>query len=236
MIRIDDKHLRMRNASKITSAARRTPPGTARRAWTTMVALALATTIAALALPAGASAAVGMKIINRCTHGQSLSGFSQQDYRRALQEMPTEVSEYTDCGELIRQAELAAAGGGSGGGGGGAGAGGGGGGSAGGGSTGGGAPGGGEPSTGGEAIGNEAIAQTPAEQQAVATAQQAGNSPVHLGGEEPIRPGVVHANLASAASSVPAPLLAVLALLLACIAAIGGMEIRDRLRRTAADS
>ncbi len=51
---------------------------------------------------------VGETIINRCTHGESLSGFSQQDYRKALQELPTEVEEYTDCANLIRHAQLAA--------------------------------------------------------------------------------------------------------------------------------
>ena len=63
---------------------------------------------------AGASADIGTKIIERCTHGQSLSGFSQQDYRRALKELPTEVEEYSDCANLIRRAQLAAAGGGGG--------------------------------------------------------------------------------------------------------------------------
>src|SRR5437016_14435265 len=66
----------------------------------------------ALLLPASpARADVGATIIQRCTHGQSLSGFSQQDYRRALQELPTEVEEYSDCANLIRRAQLAAAGG-----------------------------------------------------------------------------------------------------------------------------
>jgi hypothetical protein len=47
-------------------------------------------------------------IIERCTHGQSLAGFSQQAYLKALKELPTGVSEYSDCSNLIRQAELAA--------------------------------------------------------------------------------------------------------------------------------
>lgn len=70
-----------------------------------------------LCLATTASADTGEKIIERCTHGQSLSGFSQKDYRRALAELPTEVEEYSPCGEEIRRAQLAAAsGGGSGGG------------------------------------------------------------------------------------------------------------------------
>ena len=56
------------------------------------------------------SADIGAKIIERCTHGESLGGFSQQAYRRALKELPTEVEEYSDCANLIRRAQLAASG------------------------------------------------------------------------------------------------------------------------------
>ena len=73
-------------------------------------ALAVAATIALWSAPA-AHADVAATIIDRCTHGQSLSGFSQHDYRRALQELPAEVEEYSDCANLIRRAQLAAAGG-----------------------------------------------------------------------------------------------------------------------------
>jgi len=76
-------------------------------------ALVLGLTLA-LSLAALARADVGTTIIERCTHGQSLSGFSEQDYRDALRELPTEVEEYSDCANLIRQAQLAAAGGGGG--------------------------------------------------------------------------------------------------------------------------
>ena len=71
---------------------------------------------AVLSIASPAAADVGQTIINRCTHGQSLSGFTQQAYRQALQELPTEVEEYSDCANLIRRAQLAAAGGSSGGG------------------------------------------------------------------------------------------------------------------------
>ena len=83
------------------------------------IGLTLIALIALLLLAPPARADVGATIIERCTHGQSLSGFSEQDYRRALQELPTEVQEYSDCANLIRRAQLAAAGaGGSGAGGG----------------------------------------------------------------------------------------------------------------------
>jgi hypothetical protein len=69
--------------------------------------LALAAALLVLASPPFARADVGATIIERCTHGQSLAGFSQQDYQRALEELPTAVAEYSDCGNLIRQAQQA---------------------------------------------------------------------------------------------------------------------------------
>jgi hypothetical protein len=69
--------------------------------------LALAAVVLVLASPPSARADVGATIIERCTHGQSIAGFSQQDYARALQELSTEVEEYSNCGNLIRQAQQA---------------------------------------------------------------------------------------------------------------------------------
>ncbi|HUA75324.1 MAG TPA: hypothetical protein VL988_11250 [Solirubrobacteraceae bacterium] len=161
-------------------------------------ALALALSLLAC-LAATASADTGAKIIERCTHGQSLSGFSQKDYRRALQELPTEVEEYSDCGNLIRRAQLAAL---SNGGGGGSG-----------------------PST-------PSAPLTPAEQRAVAQAPKEGAAPQKVG-DQLISPGVVHADVASALSTLPAPLLAVLALLLACAVALGGRAVYERVRARA---
>jgi hypothetical protein len=72
--------------------------------------------LALLLAPAGgisvARADEASTIIERCTHGQSLAGFSRSAYAKALRELPTDVSEYSDCEELIRKAALAAAGGG----------------------------------------------------------------------------------------------------------------------------
>jgi hypothetical protein len=74
-------------------------------------ALAVATVLFALAWTAPAAQAdVGEQIIRRCTHGQSLSGFSPAAYRRALKEMSAGTEEYSNCGQLIRQAQLEAAG------------------------------------------------------------------------------------------------------------------------------
>jgi hypothetical protein len=66
--------------------------------------LALAAALLVLASPPSARADVGATIIERCTHNQALAGFSQQDYQRALQELPREVEQYSDCANLIRQA------------------------------------------------------------------------------------------------------------------------------------
>src|ERR1700719_477076 len=78
------------------------------RARPAAVALALAASLTWSA--ALARADIGTTIIERCAQGKSVSGYTQQDYRRALQELPTEVEEYSSCGNLIRRAQLAAAG------------------------------------------------------------------------------------------------------------------------------
>jgi hypothetical protein len=159
--------------------------------------------IALVCFAASASLALadtGTKIIERCTHGQSLSGFSQKDYRRALAELPTEVEEYSDCANLIRHAQLAAAGGGGGGGG-----------------------------SGGGGSAQLATPISAAEQSSLTGASKASSGPLRIGSEN-VQPGVIHANVSSAFSSLPAPLLAVLAFLLACAAALGGRSIQKAIR------
>ena len=59
-------------------------------------------------------------------------------------------------------------------------------------------------------------------------AQQAGSGPVAVGGQV-ISPGVVHTNLASAVSTLPDPVLAVLALMLAVLVALAISFARRRL-------
>jgi Tfp pilus assembly protein FimV len=166
----------------------------------------LPTLLLALALMAWpavplAHADVGTKIIERCTHGQSIAGFSQQDYRRALEETTAEVNEYSDCVNLIHKAQLAAAGRG-------------------------GASGGGTGTGGGGLTANVAP-PTPAEQRALQAAHSSGATPVKVGGQT-VAPGVVHANIASAVSSLPTPLLALLAFLLAGALSILARAIRER--------
>jgi hypothetical protein len=155
---------------------------------------ALLATVLCCAPPA--SADVGETIIQRCTHGQSLAGFSQSAYSQALKELSADAEEYTPCSAQIRQAQLAAAAGG--------------------------------PSAA-AAEAAAPIAATPAEQQAISHAAKAGAAPVKVGGEV-VRPGVVHADIASAFSSLPSPLLATVAFLIACLAVVGGGALRNRFR------
>jgi hypothetical protein len=75
----------------------------------------------------------------------------------------------------------------------------------------------------------QAVAATAAEQKSIAGAAADGGGPVSLGGQE-VHPGVVHANIASAFSTLPAPLLALIAFLLACLLVFAGRFLRDRIR------
>ncbi|MDQ6811318.1 MAG: hypothetical protein M3Z95_05420 [Actinomycetota bacterium] len=156
------------------------------------LSLALGLAILMLTAP-GARGDTGATIINKCTHGESLIGFSQQDYSRALQELPTEVEEYSDCANLIRRAQLAAAGG-----------------------------------AGAGAV-VSAIPLTAGERAALTRVPKSGPSALRVGGQV-IRPGVVHASIASAVSSLPTPLLAILAFLLAGALWLAGRAIRNRVR------
>lgn len=162
-----------------------------------VAALVLALTLAAGASPAAAES-VGQKIVEKCGHHESLSGYTQQQYEEALKDMSTGTSEYSSCEEEIRKAELAAVGGGA---------------------------------VGGRAAAASSapIPLTPAEQTAVRHARKHGSAPVRVG-NEPIRPGVVHANIASAINTLPHSLFAVIALMLAAAAALAVGEVRKRVR------
>jgi hypothetical protein len=164
----------------------------------------LATALLVIAQPARAD--VGETIILRCTHQESVSGFSQSAYRQALKELNADLEEYaSECSSLIRQAQEAAAG------------------------ARGGASGGG--SSGAAAV---AIAATPAEQRAITHAQSANPEPVKLKGAI-IHPGVVHVGIASALNSMPTPLLVILGFLLLCLALIVGGALRKRVRARSSD-
>lgn len=161
-----------------------------------LTAIFIALALALMVTPVMAS--VGKTIVYKCTHGESFSGYTQAQYKEALKEISTEASEYTDCTNLIRKAELAAAGGGTG-------------------------------SEAGSATSHVALPLTVSEQKAVQRAHKHGSAPVQVG-NEPIRPGVVHANIASAVNTLPHSLFAVLALLLASAATLIAGEVRKRVR------
>ena len=165
-------------------------------------ALLLPAILAALMSFAGpARADVGEEIIRRCTHAESLSGFSQAAYRQALKDLSAGTEEYSNCAQLIRQAQLAAAGTGRGGG-----------------------------SDGGSATPTASSATpTPSEQRAIAHAPTAGAAPLQVGAQT-IHPGVVHADIASALSTLPTPLLATVAFLTICLLAAAGAGIRNHIR------
>jgi len=161
--------------------------------------IGLAGTLVLLIAASPARASEATKIIERCTHGESLRGFKQSAYRQALEHMPTIVAEYNDpCVNMIRKAELAAAGGGGGG-----------------------------AEAGAGAAPNTAIPLTPAESKAVESAHRHGATSVPIGGV-PIHPGVVHADIASAVNKLPHSLFAVLALLVACALVLLGREASKR--------
>ena len=161
---------------------------------------AVLTMLALMASPAPALANAGQTLILRCTHGESLAGFSQAAYTQALSELSADAEEYTGCSQEIRQAQLAAAGGGT-----------------------------GAQSTGVPTL----LPATPAEQSEIAHAASAGAAPVNVGGQV-IKPGVVPVSISSAVSTLPTPLLLVVAAILAFILVIaaGGLRNFVRARRT----
>ena len=92
--------------------------------------------------------------------------------------------------------------------------------------------GGGAGATVGTPASNIALPLTPSEQHAVQSAHRSGSTPVQVG-SEPVSPGVVHADIASAVNTLPDSLIAVLAFLLggALVLAIGEVRKRVRTRR-----
>jgi len=162
--------------------------------------------VAALTLAPAAQASTGETIILRCTHNESVSGFSQRAYKQALKELNADLEEYSpNCAALIREAQRAAAAGGRGG------------------------------SSGGlSTAAPVAVAATPSEQRALTHAARAHPESVRLGSGE-INPGVVHVNVASALSSLPTPLLATLAFVLACLVLVAGGSLRKRVRAGRSD-
>jgi hypothetical protein len=91
------------------------------------------------------------------------------------------------------------------------------------------AAGGGTGAAAGRPSSNVAALLTPAEQHAVQSAHRKGSTPVQVG-NEPVSPGVVHADIASAVSTLPHSLLAVLAFMAAGALVLAIGEVRKRVR------
>jgi hypothetical protein len=165
--------------------------------------LLITAVLGCLLLPAAAWAS-SSAVIKDCTDDGVIQGhYSQQDYKNALANLPTDVDEYTDCRDVIKRAQT---GGGSGGGG-----------SAGGG-TGGGTPAGGDP----------LASATPAERAAVAAARAGGaDNPVRIGGKL-VQPGKLGFGGLGSPTTLPGSLIAVLVALGIAAAAAGATYVRNR--------
>jgi hypothetical protein len=189
------------------------------------LAVAFCMLASGLLLAAGsaqASSSAVDHIIATCEREEAPSGYTEQDYHEALQQLSAYAEEYTLCAELIVQAERKGTsdrqgGSSSGGGGGGAGTG------------AGGGTGGSTPTGGG---GSTAAPATSEEQAAIVHAQQSPPSAVALGAGRTaaIHPGVIHTNVSSALKSLPDPLIAAIAAIAALIVLLLGRALRERLR------
>lgn len=70
-------------------------------------ALALAALACAAAAPTAASAASPTQVIKDCSDDGALQGnYSPGDLRKARQNLPTDIDEYSDCRDVLRRAEL----------------------------------------------------------------------------------------------------------------------------------
>ena len=163
--------------------------------------LAVPAVLACLLVPAVAAHASGRDVVRDCTdNGRIDSHHSSSDYNSALHNLPSDVDEYTDCRQIIEAAQRRDANRGGGGGGGAV--------------SGGGLPGVGSPpppSAGAN------LPKTPGEAGALSQAAK-GGAPVTVSGE-PVTPGGSGVTTAGFRHSLPAPLIALLALL--ALAALG---------------
>jgi hypothetical protein len=178
------------------------------------IATALALLLA-LAAPSLAHAST-QALFKDCGDGSLDGHYSQKDYADALANLPADLDEYSDCRSQIQRARLGGrkssnsgpGGTTSGGGGGGIGTGLGG-------PTGGGT---GDAGTPAPATVNPLDTATPAERASFKKAITAGDAPVEVDGR-PIDPGALGGAKTNGVADLPAPLLAILALL-----AIGGLS------------
>jgi hypothetical protein len=193
--------------------------------------LLTALVILCLAVPATASADAGVnKLLRDACRDEHIDGtYTQAQYKKALDQLPTDSDEYTGCREVLQRGRLAALGAGkhksSGGGG----------------ATGTGAGTGGGPSssgaTGGGSSGSSGSSRAPAadplasatpqQKKGLAQAAQAAK-PVDVGGEL-VQPGALGlGDLSGSSRGVPTPLIALICLLAASALGAGGWWLWSR--------
>jgi hypothetical protein len=102
---------RVAGGSPAGARMRRTAGAGVRPASLVLVVLAALTLLAS---PSSARAGEASQIVEKCAHGESVGGYTQNAYRQALKQLPTIAIEYSECVNEIHKAELAAAGGGAG--------------------------------------------------------------------------------------------------------------------------
>ncbi len=179
-----------------------------------------------LLVPAAAHAS-GQAVIKDCTDNGRIDGkYSASDYKAALRDLPTDVAEYTDCGDQIAAAQRRGAtrqntsnstSGGSGG-------------SSSGGS--GGSSGSGGSGTGAGAASTDSPIADPAnlskgEKAALASAAAQKASPVTLGSDA-VTPGASGIAGEAVRNAIPTPLLIVLILVGLAAAAVGVFRLRSQ--------
>jgi len=171
---------------------------------------------ACLAAPA-AALADGDRVLRDCNdNGKLDKQYKQSDYRDAIENIPTDLDEYTDCRDVIRRAQLGLGGSGRG---------------PGAGSTGSGNSGGSVNSGGPSANATEALAQaSPQERAALDAKAAAGNAAIRIG-DEVLEPGKISFSGVSSSTSLPTPLIVLLGLLAAAAVASGAYAVRTRVRR-----
>lgn len=171
------------------------------------------------ALTPSSALASGDDVLRDCSDDEQLSKrYSQAEYREALDTISADLRQYTNCQAVIRQAQLAAAGG------------------RGGGTSGAGGPGvaGSVPGLPGTAGGGPSAAETlaaatPEQRRELAEAVEKPPGPVTLPGAEPIDPasaGTVPG--IDAVGDLPTPLGALLVLMAAGAGALGVNRLRSR--------
>lgn len=202
--------------------------------------LSLALLVILLVPPASAMAS-GRDVLRDCADDEVLSKtYTQKEYRDALSQLATDSSEYSDCENVIRRAQLEQAAGhdkkqGSGGGtgttpGGGA-------------TGGGGTPGAGSagptdstPTPAPAARGNDPLAAlNPEERLALDEARTGGGKGIQGSGPAVVPPGTEKAPNLTGSSALPGPVTGLLILLAGALVIVTGARVRTRVlgRRTA---